>query len=191
MDYLPGVCSAAHFIIRRKHPVTRGEEICADLRAGEALQRFWLTACQAGLVLQPSMATAIFAYYGRNRIRFTASAKIRARALNLATRLADAILRDGDDHGFSGDLVFLGRIGTARDARLGSRSVRRPLKELITGGKEAADAAAGGPEVRTLGLPRQSLSPEVQVSQPVRPKGGSGGRVLNRIPAKRVTPSSR
>jgi hypothetical protein len=49
---------------------------------------------------------------------------LRARAAQLATRLA-AVAGDPDT------LVFLGRIGQRKAGLPGSRSVRRPLEELL------------------------------------------------------------
>ena len=126
MDYMPAVHAAALFTIRSvTAPPPDGQDPETLLRFGGALQRFWLVAEQRGLALQPALATAIFAHYGRHDIAFTEDAKMRDKAKALAQALESAGL--GSD-----DLVFLGRIG--RPAKQGpqARSVRKPLAELMT-----------------------------------------------------------
>ncbi|MGB8274979.1 MAG: ThiF family adenylyltransferase, partial [Alphaproteobacteria bacterium] len=72
LDYLPGLLCGAHFAIRRNTASNGGRErVPSLLRAGEALQRFWLTATRLGLALQPGMAAVIFGFYGRHAIEFT------------------------------------------------------------------------------------------------------------------------
>lgn len=125
MDYIPAIASAAMFTIRRAGApdadLPRAEML---LRFGSALQCFWLVAEQCGLVFQPALATAIFAHYGRHGLDFTADSAIRAKAKALADELDRRNL--GAD-----DLVFLGRIGRPAGTGPRSRSVRRPLEELL------------------------------------------------------------
>ena len=128
MDYLPGLACGAHFVIHSRHPVL-SDRVPSLLRAGEALQRFWLTATQLGLALQPSLAPLCFAHYGRQRAAFTANVKICAMASELAEHL-DRILPGSTSESVE-DVLFLGRIGFPRTRALGPRSVRRPLDELI------------------------------------------------------------
>ena len=140
MDYLPAIFSAALFTIRRVGSTdAAGSESEAMLRIGIALQRFWLTAEHRGLVLQPALATAIFAQYGRHDEPFTEDDKARKRAKDL-----DRALQQG---GYGGDdLVFLGRIGTPKRQGPKPRSVRRPLSELILRKEEEAVTAAPAAE---------------------------------------------
>ncbi|GAB4391132.1 MAG: hypothetical protein Tsb0032_01470 [Kiloniellaceae bacterium] len=134
MDILPALNSGALFTIRAATPpAPGGYDPETLLRFGAALQRFWLVAEQRGLGLQPALATAIFAHYGRHGIDFTGDEAIRARAEGLAEEL--------ERRGLGGDdLVFLGRIGRARRRTAYPRSVRRPLKELMV--KPAAEIEA-------------------------------------------------
>lgn len=134
MDLLPAIRSAALFTIRSTVlPGAGRPDASTLLRFGSALQRFWLTAEQRGLGLQPALATAIFAHYGRHKIDFTGDARIRAKAKDLA----DAI----ESRGLGAeDLVFLGRIGHSKRQSLRPRSVRRPLTELILSNVEAKSA---------------------------------------------------
>ena len=126
MDFLPGLFSAAYFALRYQQRSTQPQErISQLLRAGQAVQRFWLTASKRGLVLQPCLATLAFAHYGRSEEAFTVSQAERRKAADLARRV-DRDLRDPET------LFFLGRIGYPT-AKLESRSLRLPLAQLIQG----------------------------------------------------------
>ena len=130
MDFLPGIFSAAYFAFRyRQRSTDPQERISQLLRAGQAVQRFWLTASKRGLALQPCLATLAFAHYGRSDEPFTISLPERGKAAELARRV-DRDLHDPQT------LFFLGRIGYPT-AKLESRSLRLPLAQLIQG-----DAAA-------------------------------------------------
>ena len=126
LDILPGVLCAAHFTVAAGAPPEGGPEggkdIIGLLRAGQALQRFWLTATRMGLVVQPALAPLCFAHYGRRDDAFTEQAGVRVRA----ARLADAVAAlHGSD---PGGLLFTGRIGRPVAAAQGSRSVRREVR---------------------------------------------------------------
>jgi nitroreductase len=135
MDYLPGIACAAHFAVVRKDGGKGAEGVPALLRAGQALQRFWLTATRLGLAMQPSMAAVIFGFYGRRDIAFTHEPKMRAAAKSLAARLNEASGVDPDA------LLFLGRLGEPRSRRVKPRSVRRPLEQLLLPRNETAPQA--------------------------------------------------
>lgn len=125
MDYLPGLACAGHFSIVRKDAAD-GDLGAADfIKMGQSLQRFWLTATKLGLDLQPSLAPLCFADYARRQIDFTDDPNIRELAAGLAGKI-DALRHNG-----AGELIFLGRIGLPRSRNVGSRSVRRPLEELL------------------------------------------------------------
>jgi nitroreductase len=124
MDFLPGIFSAAYFAFRLSQRLPGQEGVCQMLRAGQAVQRFWLTATKLGLVLQPCLATLAFAHYGRCDEPFTVSLPERRKAAALARRASEALA----------DLqstVFLGRIGFPQKAKLKSRSLRVPLDQLV------------------------------------------------------------
>jgi hypothetical protein len=125
MDFLPGLFSAAYFAFRFREPRKPGPAgIRQLLRAGEAVQRFWLTTSKRGLVLQPCMATLAFAHYGVSDTPFTVAQAERRKARLLAQR----VVRD------LGDLqatFFVGRIGYPQAAKLESRSLRLPLAQLV------------------------------------------------------------
>lgn len=142
MDLLPGLLCAAHFTIARRDPPAEGDAVPALLRAGQALQRFWLTATRLGLAMQPGLAPLCFAHYGRNGIAFTGDHRVRARARWLA-RALDALAGPGA----GGTLLFAGRIGRPRGGAA-ARSLRRPLAALMEGAQTAEIDAGGEREAK-------------------------------------------
>lgn len=126
MDYVPGLASGAYFSVRVRNsrPSDPADRAGTLLRAGMGLQRFWLVATRLDLAMQPSLATLIFAFYGREAAPFAASESARLKA----RRLGEAVNRYLDR---SDDLVFVGRIGRGRRLQPAYRSVRRPLRDLM------------------------------------------------------------
>ncbi len=125
LDYLPILASAAGFAVRFAQPIAPDERVPALLRAGQRLQRFWLTATRLGLAVQPLLATLAFADYGAKSATFTADAAVQGKAAALAGAFRRALGAD------PGDVLFIGRIGEPRGRRPECRSVRRPLAELV------------------------------------------------------------
>jgi nitroreductase len=126
MDYAPILSSAAVFALR--FPKS-SEETPANtktlLGAGERIQRFWLTATQLGLALQPALAVLIFSHYGQHQPAFTTDIDVREKAKRLAQEFRQ-VLGAGSE-----DFVFMGRIGEPLP-RIGvSRSVRKPVADLM------------------------------------------------------------
>jgi len=128
LDYLPGLSSAAFFTLKlsegRGEPDQRVETL---LRAGENIQRFWLTATRLGLAIQPSLAILAFGHYGEDSTAFTAEPSVLGKAKALATGLRKALAGDADH------AIFIGRIGEPRARMPFERSTRRPLNELLDG----------------------------------------------------------
>lgn len=118
LDLLPAMACAAHFIIRAKREPTGIDDYVA---AGRALQRFWLTATQLGLQMQPEMTPLIFSRYVRNGLSFTKDQGIARNTKRLARQL-EALVGD------MRQAVFMGRIGAGRAAR--ARSLRLALLRL-------------------------------------------------------------
>jgi sulfur-carrier protein adenylyltransferase/sulfurtransferase len=126
LDLWPGVLSGAHFAVTAAKPLPRGEGRAEVLlRAGQSLQRFWLTATRLGLVMQPALAALCFSYYARHEVEFTQSRRMRAHAAHLAERLDDLLGVD------AGNALMMGRIGRSVSRASGSRSLRRHVEELI------------------------------------------------------------
>lgn len=127
LDYIPAWRSAGFFTIRQRDlPGTGEARTVALLRAGQKLQRFWLTAARLGLAMQPAYATLIFAQYGADGTEFTTDRGVMRRA----RRLADRFKSTFDAH--PADILFLGRIGEPVRGRDHGRSTRRSLAELTT-----------------------------------------------------------
>lgn len=121
LDLLPGIFCAAHFsIIAKQEPVT----VADYLQAGRAVQRFWLTAAELGLNLQPEMTPLIFSSYVRENIPFTQENKLFTYAEKLSDRFASFV--DNDCVKLA---VFVGRIG--KGAPVKSRSLRLSVEELL------------------------------------------------------------
>jgi ABC-type transport system involved in cytochrome bd biosynthesis fused ATPase/permease subunit len=121
MDLLPGVLCAAHFaIVARRAPQTVDDYVAA----GRAVQRFWLTATQQGLQLQPELTPLIFGRYVREGTTFSQMDGAREQAAKLLNRLG-LLLKSVPTE----QVAFIGRIGSGKAAS--SRSLRRPLERLL------------------------------------------------------------
>jgi nitroreductase len=121
LDLVPGLCCAAHFALIAKEKPASVQDY---LIAGRALQRFWLTATQLDLQLQPEMTPLIFSGYVREKLEFTKETALITYAEELSNRLTN-LLGETD----LAKVVFLGRIGRGKPAY--ARSLRLPVKELI------------------------------------------------------------
>lgn len=120
MDLVPGIACAAHFVIRARQAPRGIDDYVA---AGRALQRFWLTATDLGLQMQPEMTPLIFSAYARDGVRFSRVDNLLTMARALQGQLTDLI---GDD---PAPPVYMGRIGSG--AAPLARSERKPLADLM------------------------------------------------------------
>lgn len=124
MDALPGLFCASYFALRIKRQATESTTALAEtLRAGQSIQRFWLTASQLGLVMQPCVAVLAFWVYAATGRKFSASLHAQRMAMKLA-RDAEAIFGPNEE------IIFLARIGFPR-SKSASRSTRYPLAQLM------------------------------------------------------------
>ena len=121
LDVLPALACAAHFLIAARSVPAGIDDYVA---AGRAVQRFWLTATQLGLQLQPEMTPLIFSLYARAGRKFSVRAQSYVQASEVADDLACLI---GAESLTSG--VFMGRIGSG--PRAVSRSTRLDLATLL------------------------------------------------------------
>ncbi len=126
MDYVPILSSAGAFTLRFLDiPQDGPRRLGSLLEAGICIQRFWLTIARLGLAMQPSLAVLIFAHYGQNEPNFTADTAVSAKAKQLAVEFRNTF------HAGTEEFVFMGRIGEPLP-RIGvSRSVRKPVAELM------------------------------------------------------------
>ncbi|WP_324780032.1 nitroreductase family protein [Thiobacillus sedimenti] len=123
MDLLPGFLCAAHFAIRAR---TAPKTVDDYVAAGRAVQRFWLTATNLGLQLQPELTPLIFSRYVREGVAFSGMPGARETAERLNRRLGGILQGVPLDQ-----VAFLGRIGRGRPAT--SRSLRLPVERLMRG----------------------------------------------------------
>ena len=129
MDILPALASSSFFVIRKDAGKSNSSAIAPDstvqtLQTGERLQRFWLTATQLGLAIQPTLAILGFADHGVRGTKFTDDAKSLRRAQLLGEQASLTL-------GELSMVQFVGRIGKKRDGIPGPRSVRKPLQDLM------------------------------------------------------------
>jgi hypothetical protein len=121
LDFLPGMLCSAHFaILGPSEARTTGDRIAA----GCAVQRFWLTATQLKLQVQPGYTPLVFARYARERRPFTRVERAQGTAREIARRLDEML---GSDEAVRA--VFLGRIGPTRAVK--GRSLRLPIERLM------------------------------------------------------------
>jgi sulfur-carrier protein adenylyltransferase/sulfurtransferase len=140
LDYLPGLCSGAYFVIRRR-PDGVGDVASAVemLDLGRSLQRFWLTATRLRLAIQPVLAVLAFSHYGEHGVAFSSRSGLSRRAEALARSFRRTLGVVSTD-----EVVFIGRIGEPYPRLPTHRSTRRPLDELLTvpaGGDRQAETA--------------------------------------------------
>lgn len=121
LDYRPAMRCAAHFLILSERPL---DTLDAWIDAGRALQRFWLTATQQGLLLQPEMTPLIFSRYVEHAVRFTDDNRARARAEQVRHLMSSQFGGGVFEHG-----AFLGRVGIGQVPR--SRSTRMEIEPLL------------------------------------------------------------
>lgn len=127
MDFLPGLFSAAYFVIRLERRSQGADAALVEsLEVGRTIQRFWLRASKLGLVMQPCVAMLAFWSYAEAGQAFTVLPKGRSVAHNLAGRARATF-------GAIDDVIFLGRMGWPR-SRSASRSTRLPLSQLMADG---------------------------------------------------------
>lgn len=120
MDFIPGIACAAHFVIQAREAP---HSIDDYIGAGRALQRFWLTLTQQGLVMQPEMTPLIFSRYSLSGLQFSTDMDMQESARKLTNQL----------HGLIGEeatarSTFMGRIGAGPSPT--ARSLRMPLVKL-------------------------------------------------------------
>jgi hypothetical protein len=138
LDYVPGLGASA-FVVFRRPAVGTGPAGFGDLiETGQAIQRFWLTATQLGLALQPTLATVAFAEYGETGKDFTTDQSLRGKAKALAAAFRRQLKVA------PADVVFIARIGEPRPRLPCYRSVRLPLDALIERQPAGQKSASGG-----------------------------------------------
>lgn len=121
LDFIPGLACAGHFALLAKH---RPQTIDDFTSAGQAVQRFWLTATQLGLSAQPEMTPLIFHEYATENIQFSSTKGMDERAQRISHQLKNLI---GEQEAELA--IFMGRIGNG--PKPSARSIRLPLNRLL------------------------------------------------------------
>ncbi len=123
LDIIPALRCAGHFMISAH---SRPVSVTDYIAAGRAVQRFWLTATQLGLQLQPEMSPLIFSSYASEGMQISSKASAQKQADNILQTMRRLIANDSNFD----RIVFMGRVGKADPAV--ARSTRRPLAQLTT-----------------------------------------------------------
>jgi len=124
LDLLPGLMCSDHFVIAWKDDKTKGPKDW--IQAGQSLQRFWLTATQKGLSIQPGLAPLSFATYGKQGQTLETDS-ITKKAQQLAKRVEQIA-------GKLENIAFMGRIGE-KQINPHARSIRQQLPDLMVSDK--------------------------------------------------------
>lgn len=120
MDFHPALACGAHFALLARRPPLSIDD---NIRAGRAMQRFWLSATRLGLMLQPELTPLIFTRYANEGRVFSSTPGALEAARRVAEGLEQVVGADTAVNGF-----FIGRIGHA-PAPI-ARSVRKELAAL-------------------------------------------------------------
>jgi len=120
LDYIPAIFCGAHYCIVKKSGLTTPADF---ISGGAAVQRFWLTATQLGLAMQPEMTPLIFSQYAEQEVQFTNVTKALNEARQIQLTLDQLIGAENRQKA-----VFMGRIGFG--SRPTSRSIRKSLHDL-------------------------------------------------------------
>ncbi|MDT8997955.1 molybdopterin biosynthesis protein MoeY [Paucibacter sp. APW11] len=121
LDFIPSLACASHFLLIPPHPATSIEDY---VEAGRSIQRFWLTAAQLNLQLQPEVTPLVFGRYARERREFSARPGATAEASDIRRRLQKLVGEAAADAA-----VFMGRVGQGKPAS--ARSTRKDLADLM------------------------------------------------------------
>lgn len=122
LDLLPGLFCAAHFaIVAERKP----ESVEDYLNVGRAVQRFWLTATQLGMQLQPEMTPLIFFGYVKEKVLFSRNVQLTDYTEKLSNVFELLIGKS-----IIYRAVFVGRIGQGDIAK--ARSLRHSVRKLIS-----------------------------------------------------------
>lgn len=119
-DWIPGIACAAHYLIVAEHTP---REVDDFVYAGQAVQRFWLTATRLGLYQQPEITPLVFSEYVRDGVAFSAKPGASRQAQIISEQLMQLIGADAAQNA-----VWMGRIGESAAPR--ARSTRLPLEKL-------------------------------------------------------------
>lgn len=123
LDLVPGLLCAAHVALVLDAPPASTADF---VRAGAAMQRFWLTAASLGLQLQPELMPLLCSWLSRDGRAFSTTVKApEASEARTMRSIAERLERvAGPVEG----IVFMARLGAGPRAR--ARSTRKSIEEL-------------------------------------------------------------
>lgn len=124
LDFLPAIACATHLLLLPARPMVTLED---HVRAGEAMQRLWLTVSSLGLNLQPEMTPVIFRWYMQAGRSISAEPGIDEGAKQLAARFESTVGANAE-----APFAFFCRIGAGKGPW--ARSLRKELDELMVPG---------------------------------------------------------
>ena len=124
LDLLPGILCAGHFTIQRHNAPAPGDGPASLLRAGQAIQRFWLQVVAMGLSMQPAIAPLVFGFYEKRGGLPTVSSAIKRKLGALVAKLTKTEQFDPER------TLFRGRVGWSARTAVEARSIRKPLGSL-------------------------------------------------------------
>lgn len=117
LELIPGIACGAHAVLLAGVSPRSVEDFA---EVGRRLQRFWLTATNLGIQMQPEVTPLIFSRYVRDRVEFSQTPRKLFHAVKLRHRLETLVGSDALDRA-----VFMMRLGKGTPAS--ARSLRLPL----------------------------------------------------------------
>ena len=128
LDLIPAMLCGAHFIASFKPDLCPNPQAADYVRAGRAMQRFWLTLTQENLCMQPWYIVFMFSLYVERGIPFTTRPCSAHKLYKHFTQHITAPENISVNHMF-----FTGRVGVPNKNPKG-RSLRKPLDSFIIDG---------------------------------------------------------
>ena len=128
-ELMPALRCGAHFLLSRQSSLPQEEEkrIAAVIAEGRALMRFWLTLTKLGLVMQPTFSPIVFSHYGLHPEELSLQDQRLASRCRALARRVEQLWGAYPDR-----VVFMGRIGVPKSTAVASRSLRKPLEDIVT-----------------------------------------------------------
>lgn len=114
LDLLPGIFCSGHVVLTAPKPATSTQDY---IRAGRAMQRFWLACSVKGLSIQPEMTPLIFNEYLQNGIEFTANKQAKALSESCSRRLQQILGEETTHQAFFACRMGYGPLPASRSTR--------------------------------------------------------------------------
>ena len=128
LDLIPSLMCSGHFIMAFDPELTPHPQPQDYIRAGQSMQRFWLSLTAHNMALQPWYIPVMFSRYIDEGIKFTGDQSLYLKTKKLHDTLVDGILAPLNVN--LRHVFFTGRVGYPLKTKI-PRSVRKDLKEFI------------------------------------------------------------